>query len=217
MHGLNKLKRENLGLPQKELPSFGTQRFQTGESKVNSGIDAVTNGLKKQPIKEAQRGLGMNKDSESIQTDTKDIKATIGLSESTYFGAIALIEQLLQKSNSLIEEFNRTVNVNTVSTGAGGGAGQGKGVDEPNQSMQLLKGYDRAVNNKIDDSIANSGVKGNQASSIQPGTGMTAREQTIGLTQPSTDMNANSKAATNQRAQEKWEKDMQGEQEQGAE
>ncbi len=151
---------------------------------------------------------------DSIKTGFNPTKKNGILGSTIVEGTVARIEQLLEESKRLIQEARTTnVNINSVSTGAGGAAGGGKGIPPNNQSDKLLSSYKSAVDTKLDNDRARDNNNTNNASQIDPGTGMTAREQTIGLTQPATDTNANTNMASEQRKQQQWENQQQQEQE----
>jgi hypothetical protein len=172
---MNKEGRSNIGLPKKIIPSMGTQRFQTGQSKVNSGINAVTKATKGQAHENAKRGLGQMQKTLSLETDTKDVKKSLGITES----AIALIEQLLEESKVLLEERN-----NTTKIGSAPEAG-GRVYQEPRVRYDV-NALNRNMRNVTEAKQKQQRQLIDDASKIQPGTEMTARENVIGITQGAT-------------------------------
>lgn len=148
---------------------------------ISKHIDTQTN-----PLLGTKSKLGLDKSHASreakdgLKTGTEPTKkhgilgSTISLKESS----VALIEQLLNSSKGLIEEFERNVNVNTVSTGASGAAGEGKGVPHTNYSAVLNRNND-ASQAKRDDTRQRQDNNADTAADIKPGTGRVINSHSV--------------------------------------
>jgi hypothetical protein len=172
---MNKEGRSNIGLPKKIIPSLGTQRFQVGHSKVNSGINAVTKATKNQVHENAKRGLGQMQKKPTLETDTKEVKKTLGITES----AVALIEQLLERSNAILEEANNTTKI-------GSAPDANKRVYQEPRARYDVNALNRNMRTVTETKMKQQRQLIDDAAKIQPGTEMTARENVIGVTQGAT-------------------------------
>jgi hypothetical protein len=172
---MNKGGRSNIGLPKKIISSLGTQRFQIGQSKVNSGINAVTKATKNQVYDNATRGLGQMQKKPTLETDTKEVKKTLGITES----AIAQIEQLLQESKALLEERDNTRKI-------GSAPEAGRRVYQEPRARYDVNALNRNMRNVTEAKQKHQRQLIDDAAKIQSGTEMTARENVIGMTQGAT-------------------------------
>jgi len=194
---MDKNNRASIGLPAKMLKTIGQRKFQIGYSKVNSGINAVTKGSKNQANENAKRGLGLMQNEKVLETDTKDIKKSIGINEN----AITLIERLFEESNipkkvlnyefatfeqllennlSFLEEMR---NANKI--GSAPDATQNNKYLEP-RARYTVNDVNRNMRNVIEAREKQQRQMIKNASKIESGTEMTARENVIGITQGAT-------------------------------
>jgi hypothetical protein len=193
---MDKNNRASIGLPAKMLKTIGQRRFQIGHSKVNSGINAVTKSSKNQANENAKRGLGLMQNEKVLETDSKDIKKSIGINEN----AVALIERMFEESNipkkvvnyefatfeqllennlSFLEEKN-----NTMKIGSAPEAG-GRVYQEP-RARYTVNDVNRNMRRVTEDKQKQQRQLIDDAAKIESGTEMTARENVIGITQGAT-------------------------------
>jgi len=197
---MNKEERSNIALPPKMIKSIGHRKFQLGLSKVNSGMNAVTNSMKKQESNTAKRGLGLmpGQKEKSLETDTKEIKKSIGITENAINmidkileesnipknivnQEFAILEQLLQESKAFILHENNSSSSHIGSAPSAGG----RIYQEPRQRY-TVNDLNRNIRKKIELDEKQTKDAQKIASKIEPGTEMTARENVIGITQGAT-------------------------------
>ena len=193
---MDKNNRASIGLPAKMLKTIGQRRFQIGHSKVNSGINAVTKSSKNQANENAKRGLGLMQNKKVLETDTKDIKKSIGINENT----VALIERLFEESNipkkvvnyefatfeQLLENNLAFLEERDYTTKIGSAPEAGRRVHQEPRARYTVNDVNRNMRKVTENKQKQQRQLIDDAAKIESGTQMTARENVIGITQGAT-------------------------------
>jgi hypothetical protein len=143
-----------------------------GDTKSVSSDKNITKGQKTQGTLERKNVLKNAQDSLNTGNNVTKKHGILGSTISLKENAIAQVEQLLESSKLLLEDYMQRKSSNGITPGSSGALGSGEGVkSNTTQKNQLLNGYKDSVQAKDANTNQRLARTNNYASNIKPGTG----------------------------------------------